>query len=89
MVVVEEGESGRPHVGFLHCLLEGYGGRIPRVLEGLENDYRVSMPGKNHGARRKGAKHSNAVPTGTMEDGGIRNVQVTYKGSSHPQRTNS
>jgi hypothetical protein len=51
MVAVAEGESGRPHVGFLHCLPEGCGERIPRVLGGLENDYGVSIPEKNRGAR--------------------------------------
>ena len=87
MAVGAEGESGQPHVGFLRCLPEGCGERISRVLEGLENDYRMSVPGKHHGTRREGAKHSNAVSTGTLEDQSTRNG--TYKGSSHPQRINS
>jgi len=53
MVVVAEGGSGRPDVGSLRCPPKGCEGRILRVPEGLENDYRVSIPGKNHEAQMK------------------------------------
>ena len=53
MAAGAEGGSGRRHVDFLRCLPKGCEGRISRVLEGLENEYGVSIPGKSHEAQMK------------------------------------